>query len=1017
MKRLLRKLFAGRVALLFLLGAGLLSSIFVWIALPKDVFPPAVFPRIEVTCDWGFSSLESTDVLVTRPLENVFKTVAGVTSVVSTTDRGAATLEVYFGWNTNMTQAYQDLQASINQIRAALPPGAVPLAVLMSPSAYPTTEYGFWSDSLSPVALRSVLRWEVIPQLVGIAGVRTVTLLGGDTPEEWVRLDPQKLDEYGLDTLAVEAALRNANQESFIGNISQGNQTFFGLSGKEFTNHLDIGGVVVATRMGKPLFLRDIADVTLAQAPHRRLIRVDGHPGAVIDITKQEGSDSLSLSRAVDQRLQAASEPLGLHRTGWDLSAFVQNSLTGILTDIGLAVVIILGIVLFILVRWRYAVPVILGLPMVILLELLLLKVLGQTINIMTLGGISAAIGVVADNAIVLTENFVRFRTLPTKHPLLASVAEIFPLMLAATLTTVAVFVPLALTTGLTGIFFRPLAITLASTILLSLLFSLVYTPTFLSWFIRDTVPVIQHERRVFEVLKRWYSRFLKVSLGHPLAIVLVAAVVVGGALFVAGRLPSGFLPEWDEGMVVIDLFGPSGASLAEMDKLTAPLDQLLRQDPSVAMTVRKLGTGMGTPFTAPNLDEVVVQLKAGRQESTFAFLERLRREATHVMPGVECDFHQVLADRLNDLAGTGKPITVKVFGNSWQEVWTAARKVEGAVKNVQGLNSVKINAPPQEKEVRVDVRQDRAALLGLQVNDIAAYSVVAGWGAVVTAFPRGLETIPVRVIYQRQYSLSQLRNLPVYTPEGGFLPLSRLAEVHEVSAITEVQHENGSLVMPVTAEIGNRPLSEVVKDLQTQLATLKLEGASTQLSGTYANQQASFRQLVEVLGLSILLILGILLFLFESYRTALAVFLGTVASGATVIYGLALTGTALDVSSFAGLITVLGLVVNNGILVVKYIERFHRELALPEAIFAAGAQRFRPVLITNLAAIAGFFPMALNWGKGGEVLQPFSVAMVSGLTASMLFSLVVMPVLYYLLHQRGERTRPSSKKSLTTSS
>ncbi len=501
-------------------------------------------------------------------------------------------------------------------------------------------------------------------------------------------------------------------------------------------------------------------------------------------------------------------------------------------------------------------------------------------------------------------------------------------------------------------------------------------------------------------MLKQGYLRLLKVSLLHPGFVVLFITVAVGGAGLVLSHIPSGFLPEWDEGIVVIDLYGPQGASLAEMDRLTKPLDQLLQRDSDVEMTVRKLGTGMGTPYTVPNVDEVVVKLKAQRSDSTFDFLKRLRAHAATLMPSVEMDFHQVLADRLNDLSGTGKPINVKVFGKNWSEVWAASQRVEGALKKVGGLNSLKIDAPPQEKEVRVDVRQARAALLGLQVNDVAAYSVVAGWGAVVTSFPRGLENIPIRVLYKRDYSLDELRQLPVYTPEGGFLPLGRLAQLREVSAVTEVQHDNGSLVMHVTAELGSRPLSEVVKDLQLQLNQLQLNGATCQLSGTYASQQESFQQLIELLGLSVIFILGILLFLFESYRTALAVFLGTLASGSTVLYGLAITGTQLDVSSFAGLITVLGLVVNNGILVVKYIERLHKDLPLAEALKEAGGQRFRPVLITNLAAIAGFLPMALKWGSGGEVLQPFSVAMVSGLTASMLFSLIAMPVLYKLFHR-----------------
>jgi multidrug efflux pump subunit AcrB len=361
-----------------------------------------------------------------------------------------------------------------------------------------------------------------------------------------------------------------------------------------------------------------------------------------------------------------------------------------------------------------------------------------------------------------------------------------------------------------------------------------------------------------------------------------------------------------------------------------------------------------------------------------------------------------MLPDRIGDLTGNTKPIVVNIMGNDLTSLRDVAEEVKNKLGKIEGLNGVLIDMPPPQKEIKVDANQESASLLGVNVSEIYSHSQLALYGEVVSNLQRGLQAIPIRQFYDGDYrnKVDEIIKIPVYTSNGGILPLGKLATFMEVNQISEVHHENGSLVMNVNAEISGRSLGEAVKDIKNALSTINGNNFTIELTGNYKGQQTSFEELLFVLLVSIILILALLLFIFESYKTATAVFLGTLCSTSFVVFGLFITGTEFDVSSFTGMIAVMGIVVNNGILVIDFVERFRREgRSLIDAIKSAGSLRFRPVLITNLAAIAGFLPMALNLGHGGEVLMPFSIAMISGLIGSMFFSLVIMPLLYLIMH------------------
>ena len=1006
MKKLVDWLDKNHIAIIFTIIVVTVASICAYFELPKDVFPKGDFPRFQIIADIGFASLEETEINVTRPVEEAVKTVPDVTEVRSVTERGTSTIDIYLKWGTNLDQAFQYIQSRISQVRGSLPGNINIDVVRMTTSAYPVSEYGIWSDKFDQKELYTIVRYSIVPKLVGIDGIYGLNVIGGEEPEIWVKFDPKQLVKYNLDTTVIGNAIDNANKVSFIGNVIKDKSAFFTSGGDKLTDIKKMGEVVVASRMGKPVYLKDVASIVDFHADVRRIVSVNGHKGLFIDVQKQQNADGLKLSQRLDEKMAEIDKEFKghLHITKWDLSDFVNSSIHGIMLDIFIGIVIILLIVYYIMNRLRYSLPVILVLPVVIIFEFSVLRILGLNVNIMTLGGLSAAIGIIADNAIVITENYVRFKAEHRSDPLSSSLAYIVPITIWATLVSIIVFVPLNVLSGVSGLFFKPLAVTLATTIIISLLMAVFVIPVFIKYFIENYKGRVAEaeERFFFRKARGLYLRILDIALKFRGVTVVIALLLIISGVFIFFRLPNGFLPEWDEGDIVFDYIAPGGTSIYGTDEIINRVEEIIKKTPEVKMYIRKTGTHLGTPFAPSNVGEIVILLNKDRKISTFQVMDKLRDEVSKAMPELDTDFHQMLPDRIGDLTGVTKPIVVNIMGSDLDKLRSTAEEVKDKLEKINGLNSVLIDMPSPQKEIKVSANQENASLLGVSIGDIFRHSQLAIYGEVVSNLQRGLQTIPVRQFYGGDYrnNIDDMSNIPVYTQNGGVLPLGKLATFAMAEQNPEIHHKNGSLVVNVNAEISARSLGDVVRDIKSSLLTIQNGDFTTELTGSYKDQQKSFGELIFVLIISIVLILALLLFIFESYKTALAVFLGTLCSATFVILGLAITGTEFDVSSFTGMITVMGIVVNNGILVIDFVERFRKSgRNLKDSIKEAGNLRFRPVLITNLAAMAGFLPMALNIGNGGEVLRPFSIAMISGLFGSMFFSLVIMPIFYFILH------------------
>lgn len=995
--------------LFFTLLLLIFTGIYSYYSLAKDVYPESRFPRFQVFADIGFGSIQETELNITVPIEQALRGVPGVESVVSVTERGTATIDLFMNWDTDLDEAYQYVQARINEIRSQLPPKVNLEINRISTSFYPMSEYGIWSEKLSLKELYSYVRYSVVPQLVGVEGVYSLSVIGGLEPEVWIKLNPEALAKYNLDPAMIEEAIRKANQTGFLGKVITHEKMFLGFGGEQLTSLSKIKNIVIGNRMGRAIYLKNIARIEDSHADTRRIVSIDSHKGLFIDVRKQENIDGLKLSGRLDAKFKEVLEQSDqkLHLVKWDLSDFVRESLSSVVISLGLGAILIIFITFYFLNRLRYAMPVILMLPLVVILEFIILKLFRQSINIMTLGGLAASLGILSDNATVLTENFIRAKNsgkkISARKTFVESSGVILPPMIAATFISIVIFFPLGLLGGVPGLFFKSLLFTLASTIVLSLLGTVFITPVLIRYFIgfKESGSGNEEDRKLVKKIGEIYGGLLAKALRHSNVVLaaLIATVVLTGGLFF--YVPRGFIPESDEGKIVMDYVAPEGISLEQVDVKIGKAIKTIHSIPEVNFLIRKSGTDLSSPYLSANKGEIIIVLKKKRKKDVWQVMEALQSKIEKEFPDIEFDLFQILPDRLGDLTGTRKPILINVIGNDMDENLRLAKKIKQKLKKVKGLSGVLLDMPEATEEVKVEVDGARAQLLGLYGDDVSRYARIALYGEEITSMPIGLQSVPIALTFDRMpHSIGELEQLPVYTPEGGIVKLGNIARVFVQKEYAEHHHKNASPAVSVSAEISRRALSEVVADIKKELAQIKGKSSVIELSGDYKNQQQSFWELLMVLFMGTLMIFAALLFLFREYRTAGIVFIGSISSVSIIIPGLYISGTLFDVSSFTGIITIMGIVANNGILVMEFVESYRqRGQDIFSSLISAGTLRLRPVLITNLTTFAGFLPLALNAGGGGEILRPFATAIIFGLSGSVFFSLFIMPVLYFKFH------------------
>jgi CzcA family heavy metal efflux pump len=1009
--------FASRNSRAILLGIVLISAagLYSMSTLPSNIYPEVEFPRVQMVAHAGDLSPRLMQLAVTRPLEEAARTALGVRRVRSKTIRGACEISVIFNPDADMRYSLQLLQAKADEVKPELPAGTALAVERMTPSLFPIFSVNV-AGALPPAELRDLAVYQLRPLLSRVGGVANVEVLASEEREISVIVDPDRLNAAKVTIGQVSDALKATNQVVSVGRLAKDYRQYLVLTTAELTSVDDVRRVVVAFRQETPLYLGDIAEVREGVVDRTTLISGNGRPAALVNVARQIRGNILEVTDGVWAALRAyrpALPPAVRLQVVYDLAEFVRNAVASVRDAIVIGGLLAVLVLIAFLRDWRVTAIAAVSLPLTMVGTFFVLHLAGGTVNLMSLGGLAIAIGLVIDDAIVVVENIHRHRAAgePVATAAEKGTQELLAAVVGSTLTTVVVFVPLGLLQGVVGQFFEALSLTLAAAVLLSLVYALLFIPNAAGRFLRERREQSAH----LGWLSERYRSLLQASVRRPrlVASLTLAFAALGGLLYL--RLGTGFLPDMDEGGYVIDYWTPEGTSLAETDRMVHRIEEVVARTPEVAGFARRTGTELGLFATEQNRGDIVVKLKppSARKRRGEEIIEAQRAVFAAQMPGMTIEFVQLLQDMLGDLEGNPEPIEVKIFGDDLATLAQLAARTAEGLKKIPGLVDLVV---PQRGNPEVDVRIDptRAARVGFSAEQVAAQLTTGLLGQVATSFRRGDRLIDVRVRFPDRYrfDLDWIREFPLAAPSGAIVPLSGTATVKLAQGEAQLFREDLKQMVPVTARLEGRDLGSGVRDVEAALrgATWPI-GYSYRIGGLYESQQASFRSMMLVLSVGVLLVFGVLVAQFRRFTPALVILSAAPLSLVGAFGLLLLTGTPLNVSSFMGLILLIGLIVKNGIILVDYAELVAARGGDPvEALVEAGAVRLRPILMTTLCTLFGLLPLALGLGSGAELQKPLAIAVIGGLSVSTVVTLIFVPTILSSLQRDARGVVPAAR-------
>jgi multidrug efflux pump subunit AcrB len=986
-------------ALLFVSAAAAVGGLWAAGKMPKGVYPEVTFLREQVVATLPGAPPETVLAGLTRPLEAQLATVPGVEQVRSKTIRGAVELSLFFSPDTDMDKAHPLVLSRLAEAQTSLPPGSEVVAERVRPSSFPILSLNV-EGPYPPQKLYEIAQYTLRPALSGLPGVGLVTVQSSDIPETEVLLDPQRLSAAHLSVPQVADRIRAQNKVQAVARLSGEHQQSLGIVTGELRSPADVAEVVAGGNAETPLRVGDLGSVAAGVAPRTTLIRVDGKPGVILNVARRASGDILALDAAVNARLLElkSSLPPGIElRPVYQQARFVADAVRGVRDSVLFGALFAVLVLAFFLRDLRATLLAAISLPLTLGASLLVLRGMGETLNLMSLGGLAVAVGLVIDDAVVIIEavhKHLEAGLSPAEAAKRGTEELLWPVV-GTTLTTVVVFLPLGLLSGVAGQFFSSLSIALSVAVALSLPVALGVLPSLAAQYLRPLARASAGHRAA-----EWYARLLARALGRPGLVLLAAAAAVAVGFFLGTRLPTDFLPEADEGGYVVDYFAPVGASLADADALAGRLEQVLRETPEVAAFSRRLGTELGPPVaTLPSRGDIAVLLKDKRSRAVDEIMDDQRGKMAAVAPGLRIEFVQVLADMLGDLQGSPEPIELRIYGPELLVLRDLAKQAAARTAEVPGLVDRFDGDEGCAPEVDLRVQPMQAGRQGLSASSIADQLAGAFLGEVATQLrkPDHLEDVRVRVAQPTGDDpppQEMLERASVAAANGTSLPVRALADPERTCPPASLLRQNQRNMVHLTARLSGASLGTAVAAVRKKLAGWQLPiGYAWEMGGLYQQQQESFSSLVAVLAIALGAIAAVLLFQLRSWSRTAAVLaaapLGLAGGAATLL----LTRTALNVSSLMGAILLVGLVVKNGILLLDHA-LWSEEAGKPltEALIEAGRARLRPILMTTLATLAALLPLLIGIGAGSALHRPLAVMVVGGLLFSTAATLLVVP-------------------------
>ena len=1004
---------AHRRSLLFLLAVAAVVGGVLALSLPSSLFPTVDFPRVVVSLDAGDRPADQMEAAVTRPIEQAIRRVPGVTDVRSTTSRGSAEISVSFAWGTDMASATLQVNAATAQIAPQLPAGTQVGTRRMDPTVFPIIAYSLTSKTVSLATLRSVADYQVSPQLAGIAGVARAEAIGGEVQEFHAVVDPARLQALGLAPDDVAKALAASNVIAAAGKLEDRYKLLLVLADASLKSADDVGQVVVAHGATGVVRLRDVATVQHASVPEWIRVTADGQDAVLISIYQQPGSNSVQIAADVRSAFATLQRqlPPGITVSSWyDQSDLVVASAASVRDAILVGALLAAGVLLVFLRSLKVTLIAVAVVPTVLAMTVLLLSLTGQGFNVMTLGGMAAAVGLVIDDAIVMTEHIVRRlrerRDAPPAEGTVRHAATEFLRPLAASsAATLVIFAPLAFLTGVTGAFFKALSITMAGGLFISFVVTAVGVPLLADVFLGDREAHQPEGGRLAERLRLGYGRLMTRLLSRPLWVfVAVLPLALLGA-FAFTQVGSGFMPAIDEGGFVLDYRSAPGTALSETDRLLKQVEQIIRATPDVRTFSRRTGTGLGGGLNEANSGDFFIRLKAGKRRPVDVVMEEIRGKVETQVPGLSVEMAQLMEDLIGDLTAVPQPVEVKLFSDDEARLERTARDVVARLAKVQGAVDIRDGINPAGDALVLHIDRAKAALEGVDPAAVAQAMTDALTGNVATQLLSGVKTVGVRVMLpaSTRRNAAAVTALPVRAADGHVFPLGRVASVELVTGQPEIGKENLKRMIAVTARIDQRDLGSVMSDVKAALGAPGVlpAGVRVEYGGLYAQQQVAFAGLLKVFAAAAALVFLLLLFVYERFSVAIAIVATSLLSVSAVFIGLWVTGIELNITAMMGMTMVIGIVTEVGIFYFSEQREVEDGRALHESLVLAGQNRMRPIAMTTIAAILTLLPLAFAIGQGSEMQQPLAVAIISGLAVQLPLVLLAMPAFHVLMRRK----------------
>ncbi|MDB5731356.1 MAG: cusA [Variovorax sp.] len=1014
---------AHRRSILFLLALVTLAGAFASFQLPISLFPSVQFPRVQLALDAGDRPAGQMELQVTRPVEQAVRSLPGVVGVRSSTSRGAADVSIGFAWGTDMVAATLQVSAALAQVQSQLPAGTRVTARRMDPTVFPIIAYSLTSANVSPTALRDLATYQLAPLLSSVTGVASVQVQGGTTEEVRVTADPRRLQAYGLSMDDLSKTLSTGNVLSAAGRLEDHYKLYLVLSDTRYSGADDIRQTVVATGANGVVRVGDVADVARSTRPEWVRVTADGKDAVLLSIRQQPGSNSVQIAADVEAALRSEGGKLpgGVHLANWyDQSQLVTAAAASVRDAILIGVALAAVVLLVFLRNLRVTAIAMVVVPAVLSSTVVLLYLLGMSFNIMTLGGMAAAVGLIIDDAIVMIEHIERRlaeasrAALPpgdgagVTGPVARAAVEFLRPLAGSSAATLVIFAPLAFLSGVTGAFFRALSLTMAAGLAISFVVTWLAVPLLAQYLLRHRKPAAR-EDRLTRRFRAAYRRWLPAVLDRPWPVLLAATALLAVGGFAFQRVGSGFMPSMDEGGFILDYRTAPGTSLSETDRLVRQVETLVMATPDVQTYSRRTATGLGGGINESNQGDFFIRLKSGPRRPVQEVMQDVRARVESQVPGIGVELAQLMEDLIGDLTAVPQPVEVKLYGAATAGLPAAARQVADRIAKIPGLVGVRNGINPAGDAIDIKVDRVKASAEGLDPDQVSRLLQTYLAGSVTTSFAQGNKVVDVRVWTPPALRATdtQLGELPLRAPDGHMVPLRRIASFETQTGQPQITRENLKPMVAVTGRIEGRDLGSVIVDVKRALAGAGAlpPGVYFELGGLYQQQQVAFRGLLQVFAAATALVFLLLLFLYESFSLAVSILCTSLVSASAVFIGLWLTGTELNISAMMGMTMIIGIATEVGIFYFsEQQERLDQGWSLRRSLVAAGQFRARPIVMTTLAAILTLLPLALAIGAGSEMQQPLAIAIISGLFVQLPLVLFFMPALYGLFKRHALR-------------